>query len=129
MGLPVTATAQIGCTFGSAPAVLGVPSATVTCGGHPVAAIQAIAPEVNVPSFGMCSSESNPEVMEATADADGVLTRMPCVREIPAPWTPGAGTVLVAGVPALTQDSRCPCAWEGVISVLDAGQQVTEVGG
>jgi Domain of unknown function (DUF4280) len=129
MGLLVTATAQIRCTFGADPSVLGVLPAGVLCAGKPVATIQAIAPEVNVPSFGMCSSEANPEVSEATAAAEGVLTPMPCVPAVDGPWAPGSPTVSIAGVPALTQSSKCLCAWEGVITILVPGQQGTEVAG
>lgn len=127
MSLLVTATAQLQCTFGSAPAVLNVPEATVLCGGKPAATVQAIAPGVNVPSFGMCSSESNPEVTEATADADGVLTPMPCVPVTDEPWEPGSETVLIGGMPALSQTSKCLCNWAGVISIVNAGQTGTQV--
>ena len=129
MSLLVTSTAQLLCTFGSAPAVLDVPEASVLCGGKPAATVQATEPEVNVPSFGMCRSEANPEVAEATADADGVLTPMPCTPETAAPWEPGSPTVLIGGVPALTQTSKCLCAWAGVISVVSAGQTGTVVAG
>jgi hypothetical protein len=128
MSLLVTATAQLQCTFGSAPAVLNVPQSPALCGGKPVATVQAIAPEVNVPSFGMCRSQANPEVAEATADADGVLTPMPCVPVTDAPWEPGSETVLVGGMPALNQTSTCLCAWAGVITIVSAGQTGTEVG-
>lgn len=129
MSLLVTATAQLKCTFGSLPAVLDMPEPSVLCGGKPVATVQAIVPEVNVPSFGMCSSEANPEVASATAAAEGVLTPMPCVPEIAAPWQPGSPTVLVAGSPALNQTSKCLCAWAGVVTMVSAGQTGTEVAG
>ena len=129
MSLLVTATAQLKCSFGSVPAVLDVPEPSVLCGGKPVATVQANAPEVNVPSFGMCSSEANPEVASATAAAEGALTPMPCVPNTTVPWEPGSPTVLVAGSPALTQTSECLCAWAGVITVVNAGQTGTEVAG
>lgn len=129
MSLLVTATAQLKCTFGSLPAVLNVPEPSVLCGGKPVATVQAIVPEVNVPSFGMCNSEANPAVADATAAAEGVLTPMPCVPETVGPWEPGSPTVLISGSPALTQTSECRCAWEGVITIVDAGQSGTEVAG
>ena len=128
MSLLVTATAQIKCTFGSVPAALDVPQPSVLCGGKPVATVQAIGPEVNVPAFGMCSSEANPAVANATAAAEGVLTPMPCVPEIAGPWEPGSPTVLVTGSPVLTQTSECLCAWAGVITIVSAGQTGTEVG-
>lgn len=126
--LLVTATAQLKCSFGSAPAVLDVLEPSVLCGGKPVATVEATAPEANIPSFGLCGSETNPTVAEATADADGVLTPMPCVPETEAPWEPGSPTVLVGGVPVLTQGSECLCAWAGVITIVNAGQEGTEAG-
>lgn len=127
MSLLVTATAQLKCTFGSVPAVLDVAEPSVLCGGKPAATVQAIVPEVNVPSFGMCGSESNPAVASATAAAEGVLTPMPCVPETAAPWEPGSPTVLIAGSPVLTQTSKCLCAWAGVITIVSAGQTGTQV--
>lgn len=128
MGLLVTATAQIRCTFGSAPAVLEVAPTGVLCGGKAVATIEAIAPDANVQPFGMCSSEANPTVSDATAAADGVLTPMPCVPAVAGLWASGSPTVLVGGIPALTQPSKCLCTWGGLISILAAGQQGTQIG-
>jgi hypothetical protein len=61
-------------------------------------------------------------VAAATAAALGVLTPMPCVPVIPAPWVPGAPTVLVANMPALNNTSKLMCAWAGVISISLPGQ-------
>jgi hypothetical protein len=129
MSLLITATAELKCTFGSAPAVLNVPEPSALCGGKPVATVQAIAPAVNVPSFGMCSSEANPAVASATAAADGTLTPMPCAPAIAAPWEPGSPTVLVAGVPVLTQTSECLCVWAGVVTIASPGQTGAETAG
>jgi Domain of unknown function (DUF4280) len=123
MGLLAVTGAAIECTFGDAPsALITLPDTGVIADGRPVGRITDIAPEVNIPSFGMCMSLLNPEVDAATAAAMGVLTPMPCVPLIVDPWVPGAPTVLVAGVPALTQDSVCMCAWEGVITIAEPGQ-------
>jgi hypothetical protein len=39
-----------------------------------------------------------------------------------APWVAGAPTVLIANMPALTDDSKLMCCWAGVISITFAGQ-------
>ena len=127
MGLLVTATAELQCSFGTDPSVLDVPEATFLCEDLPVATIEAIAPELNIPSFGMCNSLTNPEVDAATTAAMGELVPMPCVPVVADPWAPGSPTVLVSGVPALTQSSKCECAWEGVIQIVSAGQEGTQV--
>lgn len=123
MGLLTVSGAALQCIFGDTPsALITLPDTGVTADGLPVARITDIAPEMNIPSFGMCQSLLNPEVVAATAAAMGVLTPMPCVPLIVDPWVPGAPTVLVGGVPALTLGSVCMCAWEGVISITEPGQ-------
>ena len=100
------------CTFGVAPCPLPVTSqqSVITC-NMPQATIMDNKP----PTFGMCSSLANPSVASATAAALGVLTPMPCSPVIPAPWMPGAPTVLVCGKPLLNNSSKLMCAWGGVI--------------
>ncbi|BBC35502.1 hypothetical protein SGFS_067960 [Streptomyces graminofaciens] len=127
MGLLVTATAVVSCTSGTVPGTLSVPPGPVLCGGKPVATIQAVVPQLNIPPFGMCMSPNNPMVAQATAAAMGVLTPVPCVPVTPAPWAPGSPTVLVSGQPALTQSSKCACTWGGNIQIGFPGQQNTQV--
>lgn len=122
MALAVTTGASILCSFGAAPSVLNATVKPAMAGGLPIATVTDIAPVVNIPPFGMCTSLANPTVAAATAAALGVLTPMPCVPVIPAPWVPGSPTVLVGGVPALNNLSKCICAWGGVISVVSPGQ-------
>lgn len=129
MGLLVTATAQLTCSFGTAPGVLLVPPGTVTCGDKPVATVEDIVPEENIPSFDMCTSLENPEVDAATTAAMGELVPQLCVPVVDEPWTPGSPTVLVQGVPALTQSSMCQCAWLGEITITSPGQEGTQVAG
>ena len=73
----------------------------------------------------MCITPSNPAVASATAAALGVLTPMPCVPVIPAPWVVGSPTVLLGNMPALNNTSTLMCAWGGVITITVPGQ-VTE---
>lgn len=116
------------CTFGVAPGSLIVlPTNCVLTSSVPAATIMDNAPVVNIPPFGMCSSPSNPTVAAATAAALGVLTPMPCVPLIAAPWTPGAPTVLIGSMPALDSNSKLMCTWGGVISITTPGQFTVEV--
>jgi hypothetical protein len=62
-------------------------------------------------------SLANPTVASATAAAMGVLTPMPCIPATAAPWVVGAPTVLIGGMPALDNVSKCMCSYAGVISV------------
>ena len=57
----------------------------------------------------------------------GVLTPMPCIPVIPAPWVPGSPTVLIANKPALNNSSKLMCAWGGVISINNPGQMKHQI--
>ena len=110
------------CSFGVAPSSLVVlPINRVQVCYMPAATIMDHLPMVNIMPFGMCSAPSNPAVISATAAAGGVLTPVPCVPVIPAPWIPGSPTVLVGGKPALNNSSTCLCTWAGVISISNPG--------
>jgi Domain of unknown function (DUF4280) len=116
------------CTFGMAPSSLVVLPVNRTMDGGPLAAnIMDHVPMVNIPPFGMCMSIANPTVAAATAAALGVLTPMPCIPVLPAPWAPGSPTVLIGGMPALNNTSQCMCAWAGVITIVNPGQMTTEI--
>lgn len=115
------------CSFGAAPASLIVVVPTVPGEGPPAANIMDSKPIVNIPTFGMCSSPSNPTVAAATAAALGVLTPMPCVPATAAPWAPGSPTVLLRGAPALNQTSKCMCSYAGVITITKPGMVKTTV--
>jgi hypothetical protein len=119
--------ASLQCSFGAAPSSLIVVDARVTTEGPPAANIMDHVPVTNIPPFGMCSSLSNPTVASATSAALGVLTPMPCVPVIPAPWAPGATTVLLRGQPALNNTSKCNCTWAGVIQITFPGTTKEQV--
>jgi len=116
--------ASIMCSFGVAPSsLIVIPKGPPVMAGGPLAAtIMDHIPIANIPPFGMCTSLANPAVASATAAALGVLTPMPCVPVIPAPWLPGSPTVLINNYPALNNTSKCMCTWAGVISVVYPGQ-------
>jgi hypothetical protein len=117
MAQQVALGALLQCSFGAAPSSLVVAEPQVIAEGKPAANITDYVPNVNIPPFGMCSSIANPAVASATSAASGVLTPQPCVPVIPAPWAPGSPTVLVRGMPALNNTSKCACTWGGVIQI------------
>jgi hypothetical protein len=105
-----------------------LPTPRVQSGNQPVATVMDTKPMVNVPSFGMCTAETNPTVIAATAAAAGAKSPGLCTPVIPAPWTPGSPTVKVGNQPALTSDSSCMCAYLGKITIKAAGQKTTTTG-
>ncbi|HYJ84957.1 MAG TPA: DUF4280 domain-containing protein [Pyrinomonadaceae bacterium] len=127
MAIQVCMGATLQCSFGMAPSTLMVLPQNRTMTGTPDANIMDNKPMVNILPFGMCTSPSNPTVAAATAAALGVLTPMPCVPVIPAPWIPGSPTVMLAGLPTLNNNCKLMCAWGGVIQILNPGQMTVMV--
>lgn len=121
----VVAEAVTHCSFGVAPCPLQVlPDAMVLIEGRPAATITCNE-MLNIPTFGMCMTLSNPEVASATTAALGVLTPMPCVPVL-SPWVPESET-LIGGQPALVESSTCVCAYGGVVEIMFAGTAETLV--
>jgi hypothetical protein len=128
MPLQVCMGAQMMCSFGMAPSSLVVlPTNEVFTNMVPDANIMDNIPMVNIMPFGMCMSPSNPTVASATAAAMGVLTPMPCIPNTPAPWTPGAATVMLGNFPTLDNVSQLQCIWGGVITFVTAGEVTVNV--
>ena len=120
--------AQLACTFGSSPAVLSVPPLNRTATSQqPEATIQDYIPTLNIGTFGMCMSPSNPQVAAATSAAMGVLTPQPCLPATASPWSPGAAPVQIANKVALDNASMCNCMWGGVITITDPGEQTVQI--
>lgn len=116
------------CSFGAAPSSLVITPENKVLGCNlPAATIMDNIPMKNIMPFGMCSSMANPQVASATAAALGVLTPMPCIPVIPAPWAPGSPTVMIANKPALNNSSKLMCSWAGVISINNPGQTTIQV--
>ncbi len=125
----VASGASLKCSAGTSPSTLTVlPAAGTEADAQPAATVMDHAPMVNVAPFGMCKTQANPQVAAATAAAQGVLTPMPCVPVISAPWSPGSPIVTIAEQKALTDDSTCQCAWTGTIEISDAGTSKHETG-
>jgi hypothetical protein len=118
----VCAGALLECSFGTAPMPMIVLPTNRVLEGAPGANIMDNKPFVNITPFILCKSLLNPTVAAATTAAAGVLTPMPCIPVIPAPWIPTKPTVLLAGSPILLDNSKAFCAYAGVISVKQAGQ-------
>ena len=114
--------AMMKCSFGVAPSTLMPTPKTVITSYMMAANILDHIPIVNIPPFGMCQSLANPMVASATVAAMGVLTPMPCVPVTPAPWMPGAPTVILCNAPALNNTSSLNCIWGGVIMFTNPGQ-------
>lgn len=109
------------CMFGVAPSTLVVTPENRTISAMPFATVMDYLPFKNIMPFGMCSCTANPMVASATAAAMGILTPMPCVPVLTAPWTPGASKVLIMNKPALTNTSRLVCAYGGIIQISNPG--------
>ncbi len=118
----VCSTAQMTCTFGATPSVLTVLPIKPMLSKKPMANIMDNIPMVNIATFGMCTSLSNPQVAAATSAAMGVLTPQPCVPNTVAPWAPGSKDVMIKGAPALLDNCKLMCLWGGNISFTTNGQ-------
>lgn len=117
MGAPIVAAmTQCMCQFGAAPVPFNVlPNNKVMIGGKPVACIMDNKPMVEIPPFGVCTSQTNPAVAAAMG------APQPCTPSVPAPGTPGNPTVMIGGNPIMNINSRLSCtnaAGAPVISFL-----------
>lgn len=119
--------AMLKCSFGMAPSTLMPTPKPVMTSNMVAANIMDHVPMMNILPFGMCQSIANPTVAAATAAAMGALTPMPCIPNTPAPWVPGAPTVLLCNSPALDNVSKLMCVWGGVIEITNAGQMTHDI--
>jgi hypothetical protein len=123
----VCTTASMKCSFGATPSTFNATPRPVMTSNQVAGVITDNVPMMNIPPFGMCKSPANPMVIAATAAALGVFTQMPCIPAIPAPWVPGAPTVLITNIPALDKNCKLMCMWAGVIEFTNAGQTTHEI--
>ena len=123
MGCQACMGATIKCSFGMIPSSLMILPTNRTITTLPAANIMDNKPFLNILPFGMCQSLANPMVAAATAAAFGVLTPMPCIPCIVAPWIPGGKICCMIGnMPALNNSGKCMCNWGGMIEILAPGQ-------
>lgn len=85
--------------------------------------IQDFHPQTNIPSFGMCSSKLNPQVIAANQGNHGIWTPQPCTPSVSMPWLNGKSNVYVGQSPALMSCSTNLCMWCGNISFTTDGQE------
>ena len=104
-----------------------MPSSMVNACSQPAATTMDNIPQTNIMPFGMCNTLSNPQVAAATSAAMGVLTPQPCLPVTIAPWTPGSPTVMIGKKMALNNSCQLMCAWGGVITISNPGQQTVNV--
>jgi Domain of unknown function (DUF4280) len=116
--------ATLKCSMGMSPCSLIVlPVRLVSNGGGATASANVDDyPVANIPTFGMCQSLGNPTVSAATTAANGVLTPMPCLPNIAAPWMPGSIKISIAGRAALMKSDTCACSYGGTVTITNAGQ-------
>lgn len=127
MKLCLCAGAVLKCSFGSLPTPFSaLPTSGVMAMGRPVGVDTDILPILNLASFGLCRSLSNPMVASATTAAMGALTPMPCVPVPSGSWKSPGSKIQIRGRPVLTSSSTLACAWGGQISVQFAGQTSAE---
>lgn len=127
MGLQCCTGAQMSCSMGTSPASFSATPRPLTTSGAPAGNIHDHVPMMNIAPFGMCQSPANPMVAAATAAASGTLTPQPCIPATASPWSPGAPTVLIGGMPALNNSSTLSCMWSGTVTFSDAGQVAVTV--
>lgn len=116
--------ATLKCSQGDATSTFAVLPEIANHADKIVATIADVAPMVNLKPFGQCKSPTNPQVASATAAAAGVLTPQPCKPLPTGPWSPGSQVTTISGKKALTDDSKCNCAWAGIITVDDPATDV-----
>ena len=113
------------CDKGLAPCPVAMGLPTVTTSATP-ALNGSSATIVELPNFGMCTSQENPTVAAATAAAMGVLTPMACVPVFIPPWSGTSTTVNLAGLPAVNAMSSLTCSWGGTIKVTVTANQTVK---
>lgn len=119
----VVMSAQLECTFGSAPSNLVVlPQHRIQLKGKWRANIGDAKPFVNVLPFGLCKSLANPAVAAATSANRGTLTPMPCTPACSI-WIATKTDLLLDGMPPLLTGDKAVCPLgAGMIEVKQSGQ-------
>jgi hypothetical protein len=118
--------AKLQCSCGTSQGTLTVAASLGTAGKDAnIATVNDHHPSANIPSFGMCTTQGNPQVASATSANNGVLTPQPCTpMTAGGAWRPGAPLVVIKEVKALSDDSTLACQWSGTISIATPGSEV-----
>lgn len=125
MSCPVVVSGgKLRCSMGSSPGAFTGGSPAVSAAGRPAGRVIDFAMGANIAPFGQCMSLANPAVAAATAAALGVLTPQPCTPAVAGPWSPGAKHVFIDHQAALLSTDTASCAFAGVVTVIEPGQQV-----
>lgn len=102
MANPVCNGSLLQCSFGAAPSAMVVIPVNRVLMKQPAATIMDHVPMLNIMPFGACSAP--PMIMTPV-----------CMPATPAPWVPGAPTMMVGSMPGLNSTSMLMCAMGGVI--------------
>lgn len=122
--------AALACTFGAAPGTLTViPATGVMAATQPAATVMDYAPMVNVATFGMCMSPSNPQVSGRDGRGVGGADAAALHSRDVEPLDAGQSHRDDRGNAALTSTDMCMCMWGGQITITSPGQEsVTDDG-
>lgn len=121
----VVAGAVVSCSCGDMRTRLTMPrSHGVAIKGKPQLTVEDYKPYQNIMPFGQCCTIKNPEVDAATKNNDNYLKPMPCKPVIQMPWTYGKQDKLIDGKPALLSKSTTTCAYNGIITIENDGQEI-----
>ena len=114
--------AQLQCEGGTALCSLEVTRPEYTADGDSIANVRDHQPVINIPGFGLCTSQLNPLVSAAYG------VPQPCVPPGFTPWMPGAEFIFQdlngEEVSALTDNSTCQCFYSPEVSVVYANTQL-----
>ncbi|UQZ88944.1 DUF4280 domain-containing protein [Deltaproteobacteria bacterium Smac51] len=120
--LIVTHNSTCRCSFGTAPCPLVVlPTKQIFIDDLPVATIMDHKSPVNLATFVMCTTPSNP----AVAANNG--SPAPCVPVLPSPWTSGSVNVTLKEEIILHEISTLTCAYGGIITIEQTSQSTCKV--
>jgi hypothetical protein len=123
--------AKLKCSMGSKESGFGVIPAgrcPVYIEGNLMGTIMDKKPFLNIRSFGLCQSLTNPAVATATTAANGVLQKMPCVPNTATPWIGGKMNVQISREPTLLDNCKLMCMWMGMIEITNPGQDFVKEG-
>lgn len=109
------------CIFGLVPTpFLPIPSNVFTV--EPVGSMLDIIPFLNVMTFGICITPTNPMVDAIMIASLGTVDFAPCIPIPIIPKTPAAYNVLRDGIPMAQIESFDLCLWGGLIMTIAPSQ-------